>query len=235
MTPVDGAPPPAPGARVRRRKAGSTLGEPLKGAILVWVLLLATSGAYGVALNLGAPNTPALLLSVLAVDAAIVFLACRRDRDTLQPCLADHGLTRRTWWYPLAALAGLFAFMSAYLALLELLRVEPLEVLSDSREFGWPAGSEYLLTCLYPAVVEELAFRGFIFGRLRRVMKPTEALVVQAAMFSVLHLLPLSFVSHFVMGLVLGLLRVRMRSLWPPIAVHFLWNAWFVTEAILAS
>ena len=56
-------------------------------------------------------------------------------------------------------------------------------------------------------------------------LRRNEALVVQAALFSVVHLLPLVFVSHFVFGLLLGQVRRWTKSLYPCVALHALWNA----------
>ena len=76
-----------------------------------------------------------------------------------------------------------------------------------------------------PGVFEELAFRGVIQGRLEEIMRRKDALILQAALFSVMHLLPSAYVSHFLIGLGLGFLRMRCRSLYPAMIVHALWNA----------
>ena len=81
---------------------------------------------------------------------------------------------------------------------------------------------------------EELAFRGVIQSRLERVMNRRDALIVQAAMFSALHMMPLVFVSHFVMGVGFGWLRNRTGSLWPGVLLHMAWNAWVLTEEWIA-
>ena len=59
-------------------------------------------------------------------------------------------------------------------------------------------------------------------------MRPVDAMLLQAAMFSILHLAPLSFASHFVMGLGLGWLVVRTRSLYAGMLLHALWNGMIV-------
>jgi membrane protease YdiL (CAAX protease family) len=81
------------------------------------------------------------------------------------------------------------------------------------------------LYSLAPAVFEEIAFRGIIFDRLRRVLGEQEGWLVQAALFSVLHLSPVIFPTHFAMGLIFGWLRVRTRSLIPGMILHAAWNA----------
>jgi membrane protease YdiL (CAAX protease family) len=81
------------------------------------------------------------------------------------------------------------------------------------------------LYSLAPAVLEEIAFRGIIFDRLSRVLGEREGWLVQAALFSVLHLSPVIFPTHFAMGLIFGWLRVRTRSLIPGMILHAAWNA----------
>jgi uncharacterized protein len=81
------------------------------------------------------------------------------------------------------------------------------------------------LCALAPAVLEEIAFRGIIFERLSRVLGEREGWLVQAAFFSVLHLSPVIFLTHFVMGLIFGWLRMRTGSLIPGMILHASWNA----------
>jgi membrane protease YdiL (CAAX protease family) len=71
-------------------------------------------------------------------------------------------------------------------------------------------------------------------ARLDTLLTPTEALLVQAALFALLHLGIAIFPSHFVIGLILGAVRRRARSLYPGMAVHAGWNA-LVLAAELAG
>ena len=83
-----------------------------------------------------------------------------------------------------------------------------------------------------PAIFEELTFRGFIMERLKKIGGRREALIIQAVMFSVLHMLPAVFISHFVLGVVLGTLYERNKSIYPGMIVHFLWNVIVIVELI---
>lgn len=51
-------------------------------------------------------------------------------------------------------------------------------------------------------------------------------------MFSILHLSPIIFPSHFLMGLALGFLRMRSKSLYPGMLLHGGWNAWVVSQEL---
>src|SRR5579859_7343479 len=74
---------------------------------------------------------------------------------------------------------------------------------------GWPLWAILGTISVEPGVFEEIAFRGIIQTKLSRILSVKEALIIQAALFSILHLNPMIFVSHFVMGLLLGWVRLR--------------------------
>ena len=91
-----------------------------------------------------------------------------------------------------------------------------------------------MLISLLPGIVEEVGFRGIIQSLLARITGAREAWLIQAALFSILHLSPLMFPDHFLMGLCLGYLRSRSRSLYPGIALHASWNALVLVQEVLA-
>ena len=124
-----------------------------------------------------------------------------------------------------AAMAGYFAVMESF----------GMPVYSYSEPYlqaGWPVWSMFVLISLAPGVFEELAFRGVIYGALQRVFGGRETWLIQAALFSVLHLLPIAFPSHFLMGLFFGWLRTRSRSLYPAMLAHAGWNALVLCEEL---
>ncbi|MCG2725817.1 MAG: CPBP family intramembrane metalloprotease [Elusimicrobia bacterium] len=73
-------------------------------------------------------------------------------------------------------------------------------------------------------VIEELAFRGFIFNYMRRKSSLKKALLWSSVLFTFGHLNPYSFPITFVLGLVLTLLYVKSGGLAVPISVHFTYN-----------
>ena len=87
----------------------------------------------------------------------------------------------------------------------------------------------WLLMALLPAVSEELLFRGWTLGAFagdaptpRRL---TAAVVAQAALFALAHLMPERMPSTFVLGLATGALRVATGSLLPGIVCHAIHNS----------
>ena len=92
-----------------------------------------------------------------------------------------------------------------------------------------------LLMAVQPALVEEVAFRGIIFDGLDALLGRREVIIATALMFMILHLTMLSIVFLVVMGLLLGWLRHRSGSIWPPVALHFLHNAVVVLWSLAQS
>ena len=104
------------------------------------------------------------------------------------------------------------------------------QIMSQSTSLAVSVG----VFALLPAVCEELAFRGFILSGLEYGRRMRSAILLSALMFGFLHVLLSLFQQLFnatLLGIVLGLLAVRSRSLLPGILFHFLNNALAVTQA----
>jgi sodium transport system permease protein len=76
-----------------------------------------------------------------------------------------------------------------------------------------------------PAIVEEITFRGVIFGQLRARLHPLSALLLQAILFGLVHGSLYRFFPTACLGLILGWLALKTRSIWPGVIAHMLTNA----------
>jgi sodium transport system permease protein len=95
-----------------------------------------------------------------------------------------------------------------------------------------------LVLAVVPGVCEEVAFRGFILSGLRRNYRSGTAILLSAFLFGFLHVLLSLFHQLFnatLLGIVLGLLAVRSRSLLPGIVFHVANNALAVALGGLAA
>lgn len=72
--------------------------------------------------------------------------------------------------------------------------------------------------------VEELFFRGMLYPLLRRRMGAPATIVLNAALFALIHIYPLLLPGLFVVGLFLAYLRERSGSIWPSVLLHALQN-----------
>jgi uncharacterized protein len=184
--------------------------------------LLLSSLAFGMLTRAGGSAWLGVAFSL--VDALVVFFFARAFRADLSPLFRAPQLTRRIWLELIAVAAGMIAILSGYFALLSRAGVTILRISETLAQPGGSIGALFLVTVALPALFEELAFRGVILTALEKVFSERESLVIQAALFSVLHLTPITFPSHFLMGLCFGWMRIRTRSLYPSIALHATWN-----------
>lgn len=92
-----------------------------------------------------------------------------------------------------------------------------------------------LLMALLPAVCEELAFRGFVFGGLVREKGKLRAVVLTAVMFGISHGVLQQSIAASMMGIVLGWITLRTGSILPCILIHFTNNALSVSLERIAT
>lgn len=92
---------------------------------------------------------------------------------------------------------------------------------------GFPAFE--LLTVFIPAAVhEELAFRGYLFQKMRLWNRPA-AIGITSCVFALLHsnnrgISALAIVNLVLAGVLLALAYERYERLWFPIGIHLAWN-----------
>lgn len=82
-----------------------------------------------------------------------------------------------------------------------------------------------LAGAVFPAVCEEVAFRGFILTGWQRSYRGWAAITMSSIAFGMIHMIPHQVFNAVFLGFVLGLLAVRSGSLLPGIIFHFLFNA----------
>ncbi|MBL8815584.1 MAG: CPBP family intramembrane metalloprotease [Planctomyces sp.] len=99
---------------------------------------------------------------------------------------------------------------------------EAMSRIQSGHEPLWLLVVVYALT---PAICEELAFRGFILSGLARGGRLAIAIVISSMMFGIIHMIPQQAFNAALLGLLLGLLAVYSRSLFPTITFHLCFNA----------
>ncbi|MBU0617461.1 MAG: CPBP family intramembrane metalloprotease, partial [Planctomycetes bacterium] len=101
------------------------------------------------------------------------------------------------------------------------------------QQFAWLADVNPLVLVFFlaivPALCEELFFRGYALSGLRASLGKTGAVIVVAIAFGMTHYSAQRLVTTAVLGLLLGLLVVQYRSIWPAMIAHFMHNAISVT------
>jgi membrane protease YdiL (CAAX protease family) len=125
----------------------------------------------------------------------------------------------------IAALSGIVSYLLATVWVAVISPILPEHVAEMEDLFGVVSKPmQVLLVAVFPAMFEELFFRGIAMEPLRRIMGPTMALVVTSVTFAFVHLSPLVLPVHLGLGFVLGWMRLKTGSLWPGVALHFAHN-----------
>lgn len=98
----------------------------------------------------------------------------------------------------------------------------------DEQDIRLGEGLQALLNALVFVVwgpfTEELFFRGFLLTVLAPMIGPFRAMLLSAALFAGVHVSVSTLIPIFMMGLVLGWLYIRTRSLLQPYLAHAAWN-----------
>lgn len=199
--------------------------------MLFYLLLLGVQVVVAVAIHLKEDEFLALALGDALLALATV-IATALHLGTVR------GLYSRIGFGPLGygaiALLSLPIFFGVYFF------VAGVEGLFDIRQEELPQslragglGWVLLMFVFTPAVFEELAFRGVIFGILVRRVRLSEAFILSSVAFAILHLSVLSLATHVPMGLYFCWLRHRSGSLYPPMAAHALHNGLVVANEYL--
>jgi sodium transport system permease protein len=124
---------------------------------------------------------------------------------------------------PLAELPGYF--LREFPAVEKLFREnDPVAQLEQLLPQGGEATWGLAVLVLLAPVCEELAFRGFILVGLRQRFHPWTAILLSAFFFALYHLNVYEFIPQFVLGVILGLIATRSRSVLPGMLFHLAHN-----------
>ncbi len=101
-------------------------------------------------------------------------------------------------------------------------------------EFGnfWTYLIYVIITCIAPAIFEELLFRGVIESGFKAYGEKI-AIVVSALIFMIMHGNAEQTVHQFVIGLIIGYIFIKSGNLWIGVIVHFFNNFISITQSYL--
>jgi len=138
--------------------------------------------------------------------------------------LKRFGFLNKHAWLGLAALPLMLLLNFSLLNLVT--HFEPaIPSLNDELvKMGFGHLSSFIIICLIPGITEEIAYRGLIQHWLQTAIKPWRALILTSALFTAMHLSVLSAPYLFLLGLLLGWLKLKTGSLYPSMLVHILHN-----------
>lgn len=175
------------------------------------------------------PVASATLTGLIIVDMFLFACAAYyayKMRDLVFPLLI---WKRFSWWRVIALI--LVAVISAIIVNYGVKWINrsvfdrELYYYASFRNLPFPKVTMLLLIALFPAISEELAYRGVIQAGLMKILHSRQAVVVTALLFAIIHMSIISFVWLLPFALFLGYIRQRTNTLWYGILVHFCFNA----------
>ncbi len=180
----------------------------------------------------------ALITSVIAAVLTVVAVLAyvKRRGGTFRQL----GVTPVRWQYVWTAVIGILAYLLSYVvivsivnALVPTLNLEQRQNLGfDNPEGPLQLAAVFLALVVLPPIVEELVFRGFVFGGLRTRFNFWVTAIITSAVFAVGHLqfgndAPLLWVAAidtFILSMVMCYVRERTGSIIPTMIMHALKN-----------
>lgn len=87
------------------------------------------------------------------------------------------------------------------------------------------AAVSLVVIAVLPGLCEELLVRGALLPSLVRPLGSVGAVAASSILFAAMHMDAIRFLFTLSVGLVLGIVRLRTGSLWPPVAAHVTLNA----------
>lgn len=106
--------------------------------------------------------------------------------------------------------------------LLELFPAEYLDYLQDAVGTG---GWAMLTTVVAAPLLEEILFRGIIQQEISNSYGKVRGVVMAAAVFGIVHIIPQQVINAFFIGIILGYIYIKSGSLTPAILIHAVNNA----------
>lgn len=213
------------------------MSELLKVTILAALSALAITavgqGAWGGLVTLNLALTPDLPWSavVMAAILCLLFLAASGRTPPKSNAAARAALTPfgrvsvRAWiWSLVLGAAGIAALAVLWITLGGLIPTPPNRLPDPAQYPPLTMATLLVMGTLAAPLTEEIAFRGYATGILRKVVGPWTALVVASGLFALAHLtqgvLPTKLLVYFLAGLLFGFIAWRTGSLLPAMVVH---------------
>ena len=179
----------------------------------------------------------ALLAYYAAIAGLLFFLSRRRDASMPSAFRLDVAPEWSSLALAVGVAVGCWLVSVGYYAAVGLSGLKPPAADGPDMVTLFGSGATGVaLTMLVLVVVgpllEEMLLRGTVLGAMRARFGAWSAVAVSAAVYALLHASVWSLLPFTVLGLALGWLALRSRSLWPAVAAHVLYNAVFVGAAL---
>ncbi|TVQ23982.1 MAG: CPBP family intramembrane metalloprotease [Spirochaetaceae bacterium] len=164
-------------------------------------------------------------MSMLVAGGAVAWLSAVKlpGNVSWRPGRSDVHIALRLAFPTVLIMLGTQALVSMILVAL---RVEPgLYGEFAQALYAIPLPLALMGVAIIPGIVEEYVFRSVIQQGLSPYLRPLSRIVLSAALFGLVHILPIQMISAGIIGISLGYIRYRSGSLLPAIWGHAVANA----------
>ncbi len=161
------------------------------------------------------------------IFSVIVLIFAFYDRKTIKRIIQKPKGNKKLILY-IVIIAPIFAFLVHHFADLLNEHLFHQMKISDVQQTSFSIFNfsiSILSIAIFPAIFEELAFRGVIFEELTKIANLKIAIIISSILFAILHFSLISILWIFPSGIVLGYLRAKYRNLWYGILGHFIYNS----------
>ncbi len=145
----------------------------------------------------------------------------------------DIGLSRLPSWIDIflapagfiiyLIVSGIFILIASQLSFINLDQVQDTGFSQIEQRYEYIVA--FLMLVVIAPVAEEILFRGFLFGKLRKHVPIWVAILITSLLFAIVHGAVNVGIDVFALSIVLCLLRLVSGTIWPSILLHMLKNA----------
>lgn len=191
--------------------------------------VVATIAMFIAGFLLGSGNENYMICQIVATSVTIPFVYrfYRQDQiqwgiDKPEPWISKEHITHVLMIIPIAALIAV--------GLNNVIQMSPLITMSPSYQeasnafYGSTLALELLGSACITPLLEELLYRGIIFGRLRKLVGLIPSVLVSSFIFAFMHFNLVQFIYAFLLGIVLALCMERCGHMYGAVAAHITAN-----------
>jgi membrane protease YdiL (CAAX protease family) len=169
--------------------------------------------------NLNSPLVIDLAFAIIAILLSIRFY------KLLKPSLSVQHIS----FLKTAQYAGIqliitgFTFLLSYI-LTKIFDLNSSTITSQYENYSFPFIAAFISIAIIPAIIEELVFRGVLFGQLLKLINGKSVIIVTGILFAIIHFNFIGFIWLIPAGIYLGWLRYKEQTIWYGSFCHFIHN-----------
>lgn len=157
--------------------------------------------------------------------AVITLFFAKANWPSIKPLLRFNNFR---WYILLAVICGAVIFSSVVNVSINQINISifrtQYSLFDGYRLYEFPVLIMFYSVALMPAIFEELAFRGVLYGYLNSFLNGRLTVIVTGFVFAAIHLNFFSLIWLIPFGVLIGALRKKYNTIWYGILFHFAFN-----------